>query len=87
MQGSNIDHAVTCQKLSGSRSRRHDNWKDALSCVTARAGCSNRVVPGYNEISTAALRAGSGPDIEAKPPLAHGPTLLDVSLTHPRAAT
>ena len=39
---------------------RHDDWKDALSRVTARAGYSNRVEPGYNEVGTAAPgRAGS----------------------------
>ena len=32
-------------------------------------------------------RAGSRADIEAKLRLPHGPTLLDVSLSHPRAAT
>ena len=88
VQGSDIDHAMTCPKLSGSRSRRHDDWKDALSRVTARAGYSNRVEPGYNEVGTAAPgRAGSRADIEARLPPPHGPALLDVSLTHPRAAT
>ena len=88
VQGSDIDHAMTCKKLSGSRSRRHDDWKEALSRVTARAGCSNRVEPGYNEVDTAGRgRADSRPDIEAKLPLPHGTTLLDMSLTHPRAAT
>ena len=32
-------------------------------------------------------RAGSRADIEARLPPPQGPTLLDVSLTHPRAAT
>ena len=32
-------------------------------------------------------RAGSRADVEARLPPPHGPTLLDVSLTHPRAAT
>ena len=60
VQGSDIDHAMTFPKLSGSRSCRHDDWKDALSRVTARAGYSNRVEPGYNEVGTAAPgRAGS----------------------------
>ena len=78
---------MTCQKLSDSRSRRHDDWKDALSCVTARAGYSNRAESGY-EVGTAAPgRAGSRADIEARLPPPHGPALLDVSLTHPRAAT
>ena len=72
----------------GSRSRRHDDWNDARSRVTARAECSNRLEPGYNEKGMAALgRAGSRADIEAKLPPPHGRTLLDVSLTHPRAAT
>ena len=83
-----MDHAMTCKKLRGSRSRRHDDWKEALSRVTARAGCSNRVEHGYDEVGTADPgKAGSRADIEAKLPLLHGPTLLDVSLTHPRAAT
>ena len=82
MQGSDIDHAMTCQKLSGSRSRRHDVWKDALSRVTARAGYSNRVEPGY-EVGTAAPgRAGSRADIEARLPPPQGPAILDVPLTH-----
>ena len=85
VQGSDIDHVMTCKKLSGSRGL--DDWKHALSCMTARAGCSNRVEPGY-EVGTASPgRAGSRVDIEAKLPLPHGPSLLDVSLTHPRAAT
>ena len=88
VQGSDIDHAMTCKKLSGSRSHRHDDLKEALICVTARAGCSNRVEPVYNEVGTAAPGgAGSREDIEAKLPLLHGSNLLDVSLTHSRAAT
>ena len=83
VQGSDIDHGMTCKKLSGSRSRRPDDWKDALSRVTARARCSNRVEPGCNEVG----RAGSRADIKDKLPLPHGPALLDVPLTHPRAAT
>ena len=78
---------VKCTKLSGSRSRRHDDWKDALSRVTARAGYSNRVEPVYNEVGTAPGRAGSRAEIEARLPPPHGPALLEVSLTHPRAAT
>ena len=75
---------MTCQKLSGSRSRTHYDWKDTLSRETARAGYSNRVEPGYNEAGTAAPgRAGSRADIEARLPPPHCPTLLDVSLTHP----
>ena len=69
MQGSNIDYAMTCQKLGGSRSRRHEDWKDALSRVTACAGCSNRAKPGYNEVGMAAPgRAGSRAEIEARLP-------------------
>ena len=87
VQGSDIGHAMTCQKLSGSRSRRHDDWKDALSRVTARAGYSNRIEPGI-EVGTAAPgRAGYRADIEARFPPPLGPTLLDASVTHPRAAT
>ena len=60
VQVSDIDHAMTCPKLSGNRSRRHDDWKDALSRVTAHAAYSNRVEPGY-EVGTAAPgRACSG---------------------------
>ena len=52
--------------------------------MTARAGCSNRGEPGYNEMGMAFPgRAGSSADIEAKLPPPHGPTLLDVSHTHP----
>ena len=60
-----------------------------LGRVTARARYSNCIEPGYNEVGTAAPgTAGSRAYIEDRwlpPP--HGPTLLDVSLTHPRAAT
>ena len=88
MQGSDIDHAMTCPKLSGSRSRRHDDWKDALSRVTAGARYSNRVEPGYNEVGAATLgRAGARADIEGRLPPPHFPALLEVSLTHSRAAT
>ena len=56
--------------------------------MTERAGYSNRVEPGYNEVGTAAPgRAGSRTDIEARLLPSNGPTLLDSSLTHPRAAT
>ena len=79
---------MTCKKFFDSRSRRHDDCKDAPSRVTTRAECSNRVEPGYHEVGTSApSRAGSRADIKAKLPLPHGPTLLDVSLTYPRAAT
>ena len=88
VQGSNIDHSMSCNRLSGSRSRRHDFWKEALSRVTVRASCSNRVEPGYNEVGVAAPGlAGARADIEARLPPPHGPALLDVSITHPRATT
>ena len=67
-------------------SRRHDDWKDALSRLTACAGY--RVENGYNEVGTAAPgRAGSRADIETRLPPPYDPALLDVSLTHPRTAT
>ena len=76
---------MTCKKLSGSRSRRHDDWKDALSRVTARAGCSNRVEPGYNEMGMAAPgRAGSRADIEASSTTWSNPS--GCVPMHPRAA-
>ena len=79
---------MTCQKLSDSHRLRKYDWKDALSHATARAGYSNRVEFGYNEVGTAAPgRAGSREDIEARLSPPHGLTFLDVSLTHPRAAT
>ena len=88
VQGSDIDHAMTCQTFSSSRSRRHDDWKDALGRVTAHAGCSNRVEPGYNDVGTAAPgRAGSRADIEARLRPPYCPTFLDVSSSHLRAAT
>ena len=44
--------------------------------------------PGYNAVGMAApASAGSRADIEAKLPLPHVPTLLDVSLIYPRATT
>ena len=87
MQVSNIDHAMTCRKLSGNRSRRHDDWKDALSRVTAHAAYSNRVEPGYEVGMAAPGRAGLRTDIEARLPPPHGPALLGIPLTQPRAAT
>ena len=57
------------KKLSGSRSHRDGDWKGALSRMTARVGCSNRVGPGHNEMGMAAPgRAGSrAPGLTSKP--------------------
>ena len=56
--------------------------------MTARAGYSNRVEPGYNEVGMDAPgRAGPRADIAARLPPPHDPTLLDMSLAHSRSAT
>ena len=79
---------MSCNRLSGRRSRHHDDWKEVLSKITARAGCSNRVEPGYNEVGVAARgQAGARADIEARLPPPHGPALLDVSITHLRGTS
>jgi hypothetical protein len=88
IQGSDIDHAMSCNRLSGSRSRRHDHWKEALTRISARAGCNARTEPSYTSVGVAAVgRQGARADIEVTLPPPHGPTLLDISMIHPRCAT
>ena len=76
--------------------RRNPGFDYCSRAGSARGGRAHLVVarfyavavPGYNEMGTAApCRAGSRAVIEARIPPPHGPALLDVSLTHPRAAT
>jgi hypothetical protein len=82
------DHAMSCNRLSGSRSRRHDHWKEALSRISARAGCSARTEPSYASLDVAAIgRPGARANIEVTLPPPHGPTLLDISMIHPRCPT
>jgi hypothetical protein len=88
IQGSDVDHAMCCNKLSGARSRRHDLWKAALSRLTSRAGVSTRMEPHYADFGQAAAgRQGARADIHATMPPPHGPTLIDVSIIHPRSST
>jgi hypothetical protein len=88
IQGSDIDHAMSCNRLSGSRSRLHDHWKEALSRIFARTGCNARTEPIYSSVGVAAVgRQGARADIEVTLPPPHGPTLLDISMIHTRCAT
>jgi hypothetical protein len=88
IQGSDIDDAMSCNRLSGSRSRRHDHWKDALSRVSTRAGCNARTEPSYTSVGVAAVgRQGARADIEVTLPPPHGPILLDISMIPPHCAT
>ena len=85
VRGSDKDHTISCNRLNGSC--RHDYWKDALSAVATallaqiQGGGSSRPRPSIS------ARAGARTDIEARLPQPHGPALLDVSITHPRATT
>jgi hypothetical protein len=87
VQGSGIDHAMSCNRLSGSRLHRHDHWKEALS-ISARAGCNAHTEPSYTSVGAAAAgRQGARADIEVTLPPLHGPTLLDIFMIHPRCTT
>jgi hypothetical protein len=88
IQGSDIDHAMSCNRLSGSRSRQHDHGKGALSRISACSGCSARTEPSYASVGVAAVgRQGARADMEGNPPPPHGPTLLDMSMIHHRCPT
>jgi hypothetical protein len=88
IQGSDIDHTMSCGRLSGSRSSRHDHWKEAVSRISAHAGESARTEPSYASAGVAAIgRQGARASIEVTLPLPHGPTLLDISMIHPRCPT
>jgi hypothetical protein len=79
---------MCCNRLSGARTRRHDLWKAALSRLTSRAGVSNRMEPRYADVGLAAPgRQGARADIHATLPPPYGPTLLDVSIIHPRSSS
>jgi hypothetical protein len=54
IQGSDIDHAIRCNRLSGSRSRWHNHWQEALSHISARTGCFSRTELSYTSVSVAA---------------------------------
>jgi hypothetical protein len=56
IQGSDIARAMSCNRLSGSRSRRHDHWKEALSRISAHAGCNARTEPSHTSVGVAAVR-------------------------------
>jgi hypothetical protein len=67
---------------------QHDHWKEALSHISARIGCNARTEPSYTSVGVAAVgRQGARADIEVTLPAPHGPTLLDISLIHPRCPT
>jgi hypothetical protein len=92
IQGIDIEHAMSCNRLSESRSRRHDHWKEALSRISARAGCSACTEPRYASAGVAAAgRRGARADIEVALSSPHGgarvTSLLDVSMIHRRFPT
>lgn len=88
VQGNDIDHAMSCYKVSGGKTRRHDHWKAALSRVTHRAGASHNIEPEYNDIGVAAPgRPRARADVTARMPPPYGNSVLDVSITHPRGAS
>jgi hypothetical protein len=65
-----------------------DHSKEALSRISARAGCNARTEPAYTSVGAAASgRQGARADIEVTLPPPHGPTLLDISMIHPRCST
>jgi hypothetical protein len=83
-------HHVTtrCNCLSRRRSCRHDHWKEALSRIFARAGCTSRAEPSHTSVRVAADRGqGARAEIDVTLPPPHGPTLLDVSMIHPGCPT
>jgi hypothetical protein len=82
------DRAIRCNCLSGSRSCRHDHWKEALSRVSAHAGCCARTKRSYTSAGVAAVgRQGARADIEMTLPEPKGPTLLATSIIHPCCRT
>jgi hypothetical protein len=88
IQGSDMDRAMSCYRLSGSGSRWHVHWKDALSCISTPAGRNLRTVPSYTFLSVGAVgRQGARAEIEMTLPPPHGPTLLDISMIHARCPT
>jgi hypothetical protein len=61
---------------------------EALDRISARAGCTARTGLRYASLGVAAVgRQGARADIEVTLPPAHGPTLLDISMIHPRSPT
>jgi hypothetical protein len=76
------------QSPERSRSCWRDHWKEALSRISARAGCTVRTEPSYTSVGVAAVGCqGARADIEVTLPPPHGPTLLNVSMIHPRCPT
>jgi hypothetical protein len=64
------------------------NWREALSQISARAGCNVRTGPNYTSVGVAAAGCqGTQADIEVTLPRPHGPTFLDISMIHPRCPT
>jgi hypothetical protein len=83
-----IDHAMSCNALSGSCSCLHDHCKEALSRVSARAGGNARTEPSHTSVGVAAAgRQGARVDIEVTRPPPHDPTLLDIAMIHPHCST
>lgn len=84
------DHAMSCNKLAGEATMRHNMltsvWRDALS----RAGCATSVEPRYSSIAPPGTQSGSAGqrrgDIFAMIPGGRA-VVLDCVVTHPAAAS
>jgi hypothetical protein len=88
IQGSDNDHAMTCNCLIGSHCRWHNHWKElsAASLLTRAAMCAMSPVTLPLVLQRLAV-GGVRPQIEVTLPPPHGPTLLDTSITHPLSPT
>jgi hypothetical protein len=76
---------VSCNRLSGSCSRRHDHREEVFSCIFARVGCTVPLEPSYTFVCIAAAGGRlERTDIGVSLPSPHGPTLLDMSMINPR---
>jgi hypothetical protein len=76
---------MSCNRLSGSCSRRHESREEAFSCIFARVGCTVPLEPSYTFVNIAAAggrlaRTNIGVNVLSP----HGPTLLDISMMNPR---
>jgi hypothetical protein len=85
--------AATLNKHKVSRKYEYgitlfDQWKEALSRISVHSGYRACRAPSYTSVGVAAVkRQGRRADTEVTLPLSHGPTLLDMSMIHPRCPT
>jgi hypothetical protein len=87
-QGSEINHANSFNRLSGSRSGWHNHWKEALGRISARGDLNARIEPTYTSIGVAAAgRQGARANIELTLTPPRGTTLMNISMIHPCCPT